>query len=417
MGKKQHAEEHENLERWLVSYADFITLLFATFVVLYALSQSDIAEFTKMQDSIRKAFAAPSLLQGSPDIMSGDGQSMMNTGASMEDQAMIPPLLEYMSQKYEQKSFESIKEELDELSESGELAGVEASIHERGLVINLKDLNLFFESATANLKKESYGSLQKIGKIIRSKFASHLIRVEGHTDNLPIKSAVYPSNWELSSSRASSIVRFLLANFKFKKERFAALGYADTKPIKSNRTEKGRQKNRRVEIVVLRNKYLKSEPEAKTFMASKLKEAVHRPEGSGSIKRSEYQVVSDAARKLAQESGVSSQNVIILRDKGDKRKEEMRRALAKFEQRREERNHKIEDQIHHGKKKDSKKNELFIHSLKNKKEEKKDNSKYKEEHKNEKEAFYKENNHERNVLESLIDGFNNSTKFLHNKDN
>jgi chemotaxis protein MotB len=344
MAKKKHAEEHVNLERYLVSYADFITLLFATFVVLYALAQVDISEYTKLEDSMRKAFAAPSLMQGSDNMLTGQ-DSILNSSSSFNDQAIIPPMLENTSQKYEEESFKEIKKAIDEMKKTDQLQGIDTSITDRGLVISLKDMNLFFKSASAELNPNSHKTLKELGHLIRSRFENHLIRVEGHTDDLPIKSSLYPSNWELSSARASSIIRFLIENFKFKKDKFAAIGYADIRELASNNTESGRQKNRRVEIVVLRNKYLKSEAEFKDVKNIKITNAEITSQQSETA--SNTPSVSDAAKKLTQEAGYSPDQVIILKDGYDNKISKTQSELAKFEQDKAKRHQNLQVNITH----------------------------------------------------------------------
>ncbi len=251
MAKKKLPEEHENLERWLVSYGDFITLLFATFVVLYALSQIDISEFGKLEDSIKKAFNAPSLLEGSDAMLDGR-ESILD--ASAADSVIAPLMLEYVSQKYEEQSFREIKDSIDEMTKNGDLKGVDAQITDKGLLITFKDDFLFY-SASASLTESAMKTLDNIGVLIGEKFALHYIRVEGHTDSQPINSFMYPSNWELSGARASSIIRYLIQRFKFMPNIFTSVGYSDTRPIADNKTPENRAKNRRVEILVLKNKF------------------------------------------------------------------------------------------------------------------------------------------------------------------
>ena len=251
MAKKKPPEEHENLERWLVSYGDFITLLFATFVVLYALSQIDISEFGKLEDSIKKAFNAPSLLEGADSLLDGK-DSILDANAA--DSVIAPLMLEYVSQKYEEKSFKDIKDSIDQMKENGDLNGVDAKITDAGLLITFKDDFLFY-SASASLTDKAMKTLDNIGVLIGEKFALHYIRVEGHTDNLPINSFVFPSNWELSSARSSSIIRYLIQRFKFMPNIFTAVGYGDTRPVIDNKTPENMAKNRRVEILILKNKF------------------------------------------------------------------------------------------------------------------------------------------------------------------
>jgi len=212
MAKKKKHEEHENLERWLVSYADFMTLLFATFVVLYALSQINVNEFKKVEESLKRAFSTQSLFDGQQGIMNQGNSLMDSAGAdSMIDSLMM----EYISPRYEQESYEQIKKDIDEMTKNGELKGITADIQDKGLVITITDKAIKFASASAVLTKEAEKSLDVVGKLIVQKFAMHPIRVEGHTDSLPMKSDRYPSNWELSSARASVIVRYLINRFHY----------------------------------------------------------------------------------------------------------------------------------------------------------------------------------------------------------
>ena len=251
MAKKKPPEEHENLERWLVSYGDFITLLFATFVVLYALSQIDISEFGKLEDGMKKAFNAPSLLEGSDSLLDGKDSIL---DASSADSVIAPLMLEYVSQKYEEKSFKDIKESIEQMKDNGDLQGVDAKITDAGLLITFKDDFLFY-SASANLTEKAMKTLDNIGVLIGEKFALHYIRVEGHTDNLPINSFIFPSNWELSSARSGAIIRYLIQRFNFMPNIFTSVGYGDTRPLVDNKTQENRAKNRRVEILILKNKF------------------------------------------------------------------------------------------------------------------------------------------------------------------
>lgn len=319
MGKKKHAEEHENLERWLVSYADFITLLFATFVVLYALSQSDIASFEQLQDSINKAFSKPSLLQGGESIMQkSNSDNVIGKGAMPDSTSFIPPALEFLSQKYEQESFEQIKDEVETLKKQGKLKGVNINISDRGLEITLADLRLFFNSGSAQLKKESHDAIKQIAELIKSKFSHHRLRVEGHSDNIPVKSDMFPSNWELSSARASSVVRFMISKFGLQRDLFAAVGYADTKPYASNKTEEGRLQNRRVSIIVLKNAYKNSEPKNVHGKIAELSE-------KNNIDTKE--APTSAAQQLAKKAGVDLKNVIVVKDLYEKENAELLKEL------------------------------------------------------------------------------------------
>lgn len=244
MARKKKHEEHENLERWLVSYADFMTLLFATFVVLYALSQVDVSDFAKLEDALKKAFQS-AVFDGQESILSGSDSILDGVGSGSS-----PLMLEYLSPRYEADSYDEIKNSIDNMN----IDGLNAEIDDRGLVIKLQDNALTFESGSADISKDSLVPLDTVAKLIKEKFAIHIIRVEGHTDSDPISNPIYPSNWELSSARASSIVRYLISHYGFNPSIFIAAGYADTVPVAKGNSQKDKEKNRRVEIVILKNK-------------------------------------------------------------------------------------------------------------------------------------------------------------------
>ena len=249
MARKKRQEEPENLERWLVSYGDFITLLFATFVVLYALAQVDVSDFAKLEESLKNAFSQNTLLEGQQSIMDGsdsifDEQQMANS--------FVPSLmLEYISPKYEETSFNEIEESIKQLSEAGELGGISTKMTDKGLLITFDDKYLF-APASANLDANAKKLLDKVGVLICKKFVLHYMRVEGHTDSDPIRSSQYPSNWELSSARASSVVRYMISRFKFSPSLFSAIGYADTRPVENAISPKD-PANRRVEILIMKS--------------------------------------------------------------------------------------------------------------------------------------------------------------------
>ncbi len=244
MARRKKHEDHENLERWLVSYADFMTLLFATFVVLYALSQVDVSDFAKLEEALKKAFQS-NMFDGQESILDNSNSILDGTSG-----ATSPIMLEYLSPKYENDSYEEIKKSIDEM----DIDGIDAQIDERGLVIKLEDNALTFKSGSAQITSDSIVPLNSVAKLIKEKFAIHIIRVEGHTDSDPVSNAIFPSNWELSSARASSVVRYLIDNYGFNPGIFIAAGYADTVPVTRGNSQKDKKKNRRVEIVILKNK-------------------------------------------------------------------------------------------------------------------------------------------------------------------
>lgn len=308
MAKKQKHPEHVNLERYLISYADFITLLFATFVVLYALSQVDIKDFKALETSIKQAFAAPSLTQGSDSVMPPGSDSLFDT--SQGDSMIAPLMMEYMSQKYEDQSMDDIEKSIADKAKEGDIQGVEATQTDRGLLITFSD-DLLFQPGSATLSAPAKKKLDKVGAVIARKFVLHNMRVEGHTDNQPIVSVVFPSNWELSSARASSIIRYLIGRFSFMPSLFTAVGFADTRPVADNKTPKNRAKNRRVELLILKNKFKSSESPTNSItsmskedqdkMQTKRMETINRIDG-----------ISKAAKQLSHGDRKAEQNAIIL---------------------------------------------------------------------------------------------------------
>ena len=299
MARKKPPEEHENLERWLVSYGDFITLLFATFVVLYALAQVDATDFAKLEESLKSAFSQGNLFEGQQSIMDGS----QNLFDQQQANSFIPSLmLEYISPKYEEASFNEIEEEIKELKETGELEGISSKMTDKGLLLTFDDKYLF-GPASADLDRNAKKLLDKVGVLICKKFVLHSMRVEGHTDSSPINSAKYPSNWELSGARASSVVRYLISRFKFSPSLFSAIGYADTRPLETSISPND-PKNRRVDILILKNSYKNSFDNTKplALSLSKSEQDKIQKQREQIIKQVEVDSISPAARKLLEDN-------------------------------------------------------------------------------------------------------------------
>ncbi len=299
MAKKKKHEEHENLERWLVSYADFITLLFATFVVLYALAQVDATDFAKLEESIKNAFAQGAMFDGQQAIMDGSDSLFDQQQAN----SFIPSLMvEYISPKYEEDSFREIDEEIKELTEMGELDGISSKITDKGLLLTF-DNKYLFAPASAYLDKNARTLLDKVGVLVCKKFVLHSMLVEGHTDSLGISSETYPSNWELSGARACSVVRYLIKRFNFSPSLFSAIGYADTRPLETAISPKD-PANRRVEILILKNKYKRQFGPKNDFTMnlSKAQQDEIQRKRAEIIKTVEGDSISLAARKLLEDN-------------------------------------------------------------------------------------------------------------------
>lgn len=238
MAKKKKHEEHENHERWLVSYADFITLLFAFFVVMYSVSSTNEGKLKAAADSISQAFNPIIAMSASPIRVDPKITSQLSS--------VIHP---------DFKVYQRIQDAVGESGEWGDR--VQVTVEKRGIVIRVAD-TVIFDTGKAEIRSEAKEVLQKVGHIMAT--LNNQVRVEGHTDNIPIKTARYPSNWELSTDRASGIVRYFIDDAKMAPERLSAAGYSEFKPIIGNDTPDGRAKNRRVDIVILNEQESAQEP-------------------------------------------------------------------------------------------------------------------------------------------------------------
>lgn len=248
MSKKKHAE-HVNHERWLVSYADFITLLFAFFVVLFASGQSDKKKQTRMKQSMQAAFAQMGIFEQhakQPSLDNSAGPSGTPTPLAMP----LPGNGADANDAQTQREVEAAVKQQMAVAASAASAvsltptadGLTVSLHEGG----------FFDSGSAELRPQAAPVL----KAIAAALPAGGLRVEGHTDNVPMHSAAYASNWELSTARAAAIARFLLEHSTVRPDQVAVAGYAEFHPVASNATVEGRAANRRVDLVLLRTKPL-----------------------------------------------------------------------------------------------------------------------------------------------------------------
>ncbi len=244
--RKREEEEHENHERWLVSYADFITLLFAFFVVMYAISSVNDKKYKKLSESINNAFSS------TPPVISKPMDDQDSAAATSGGKSLIKPLplaqLHYQKLQMERESMTRLGMNLsDKLSPMIQEGKVRVFQNNRGLRIDIND-NLLFASGSAELNP---GASEILGKIARMLVENdRAIQVEGHTDNTPIHSSLFYSNWELSAVRASSVVR-MLSSQGIEETRLSALGFGSTQAIGNNASAEGKAKNRRVSIMVL----------------------------------------------------------------------------------------------------------------------------------------------------------------------
>jgi chemotaxis protein MotB len=248
MSKKKQAE-HVNHERWLVSYADFITLLFAFFVVLFASSQTDKKKQVKLAAAMQIAFTP----LGSFEAHSKTPPLTDLSAAAVSDAppaALTPPLPSTTSLETPEETEKRLKKFLAEQVAAKRIApdSITMRITPDGLVISLHEAG-FFPSGSAEVRASSVSILS----LLAATLPRNPLRVEGHTDNVPIHTSQFATNWELSTTRATAIARILLDHGPIDPVNLSAAGYAEFHPVASNATEDGRTQNRRVDIILLRH--------------------------------------------------------------------------------------------------------------------------------------------------------------------
>jgi chemotaxis protein MotB len=268
-GKRGHAAEHENEERWLLTYADMLTLMFALFMVLYSISSVNISKYQSLQESLKAAFSGSILSGGKAIMQSGSESTKAHTPATAAVPAIVPltpnipkpsdttaqqiskAMLAASGAQQEQQSFKKLQREMNAYSKAHGFSNeVQTVINRQGLVVHVLTDKLLFDSGSATLQSAGLPLLGEIGHLLNVD-QKHPITVEGNTDNQPIQSSQFPSNWELSTDRATTVVRYLIAH-GVQDQRLSAAGYADLHPLASNTTSTGRAHNRRVDIVLNR---------------------------------------------------------------------------------------------------------------------------------------------------------------------
>jgi chemotaxis protein MotB len=250
MARRRRTEEPENHERWLVSYADFITLLFAFFVVMYALSSVNEGKYRILSDSLDAAFRGSNrslrpvqvgeLVRSAANypVPPVDGSRMIDLGSvfKFHPQALLQPGMDSMARQIEHAFSALIDEGIVEVRRNGLWLEVEINT------------SILFPSGSTRLSPEAVPMLHELAKILR-RFPNQ-IHVEGYTDNIPIRTKTFPSNWELSAGRSARVVR-IFAQYGIAGSRMVAIGHGENRPKAGNNTEAGRNKNRRVVVNIL----------------------------------------------------------------------------------------------------------------------------------------------------------------------
>ncbi|WP_136416156.1 MULTISPECIES: flagellar motor protein MotD [Oxalobacteraceae] len=242
MARKKYDEENDNHDRWLVSYADFITLLFAFFVVMYALSSVNEGKYRVLSNSLVNAFGGVQMapIKGTPPP--------------------VTPILPRSLPPVRPRNSEALRKEKEQLTGvARDILKVMAPLVEQGKVrvtqsgrgVSVEiNASVLFAPGDASLSETSSQALRAVAAVLKND--DHAIQVEGHTDSVPIRNALFPSNWELSAVRASSVIR-LFIDSGIDEARLTAVGHGPTQPVGSNETTEGRMRNRRVAVMILSN--------------------------------------------------------------------------------------------------------------------------------------------------------------------
>jgi chemotaxis protein MotB len=277
--RRRGAQHEESEERWLLTYADMITLLMALFMVLFSISSVNISKYQVLQHALKAAFSGNILPGGKSIAQQGATENSAQAPSTAEVQAIVPltatsletstashpvqgatsSAAQAAAAQHQAGVFEHIKHEIDAYAKAhGFASKVQTTIEPRGLVIRVLTDDLLFASGQASLSSRSHALLGEIAQLLNLD-ETHPIDVEGNTDSVPIRGGAFPSNWELSTARASTVVRFLIER-GVSAQRLTAAGYAEERPIASNVSAIGRARNRRVEIVVRRIKPTETGP-------------------------------------------------------------------------------------------------------------------------------------------------------------
>jgi chemotaxis protein MotB len=256
MARKKRHPEHENHERWLVSYADFITLLFAFFVVMFASSQTDKGKAAQVSESVKKALEGKTVSAMIAAVLGGSADTKGQGSAMMRGPGGAQKVTEDKKAKVAEL-LPSLKMLTEELKKEIEAGRIQVSMEARGLVVSFKQAALF-PSGQDVISQEAYPGIQSVAEAIRK--LPNPVRLEGHTDSVPINTSRFRSNWELSAARSIALLTLLTGQFGVPRDHVSIAGYADSAPVASNDTEEGRARNRRVDIVILNEQGMMGEP-------------------------------------------------------------------------------------------------------------------------------------------------------------
>jgi chemotaxis protein MotB len=238
--RRKQSEDKENLERWLLTYADLITLLLAFFVVMYSMSRIDNKKFGQVSDALNTILKGGTSVLRYQQEQPKDGHGLLSLGN-----------LRMVQQKIE-----------DKFKQLGRKDVLQTELTERGLVVHILESTLF-DQGSAELKPRAMEVLDLVAQELVGR-PNH-VRIEGHTDDTPIRTTVYPSNWELSSARATAVVRYFTENHAILSDHISALGYGEYRPVMPNNSIENRASNRRVDVVILTMDMTLTEPSSQLY--------------------------------------------------------------------------------------------------------------------------------------------------------
>jgi chemotaxis protein MotB len=245
--RRDHEEEHENEERWLLTYADMITLLMVLFIVLFSIGQLDLKKFAELKSGLSEGFGSPAAaasIGGGPSVLDGGKTPIdgVDAIATLKEQAQAAAT--------EKSQLNQAQAEIQHaLDDKGLGNKVTFRLEDRGLVLQIVSDDVLFDLGKAELRPEGRELLDGLVPALQE--VSNQLAVEGHTDDQPIRGGPFATNWELSTARATTVLRYLVEQRGVASQRIAAAGYADTHPIVANDSPVDQARNRRVEIVIL----------------------------------------------------------------------------------------------------------------------------------------------------------------------
>lgn len=243
--------EKDTTERWLLTYADLMNLLLILFILLYTMANIDSEKYQQVASSLRHAFGNYT----AENVIGSNGGSLsiLDLGGALDPETVVPA-------NAEKQQMEAVQNEVQNLVQELGLTGeVTVATQERGIYISIGE-QVLFKSGSADLDETARSDIIKIGREILAKMPDKQMRVEGHTDNIPIKNARFPDNQELSTARANNVWRILVNGAGIDPKKISATGYGEYRPLVANDTEEHRKQNRRVDIVILREIYDVTEP-------------------------------------------------------------------------------------------------------------------------------------------------------------